>query len=37
VLDTYSATVLANRNTIHNDGNENFHKQELELNYLNKT
>ena len=27
---------LANRNIIHNEGNENFHKQELKLNYLNK-
>ena len=28
---------LANRNFIHNDGNENFHKQKLKLNYSNKT
>ena len=33
-LFTYSATGLANRNNydIHNDGNENFHQQELKLN-----
>jgi len=36
-LFTYSATGLANRNIIHNEGSENFHKQELKLNYLNKT
>ena len=27
----------ANRNIIHNDGNENFHKQKLKLNCSNKT
>ena len=28
---------LANKNIIHNEGNENFYKQELKRNYLNKT
>ena len=36
-LFTYSATEIAHRDIIQKEGNKDFHKQELKLNYLIKT